>query len=133
MESMTPQATPPPMPMANTLPQAANPPMPMPPSPMMEEGGATSGAVINSGGGIKEWFSDINIVDVTISAFIVGAILYTTHYFKFMMMLEKSGYADLSAKVAKLQSGMEAQKAEMNANGANKVDRLRKRPMMRLG
>ena len=136
MDSMTPQGGTPPMPMANNpLPQAANPPMPSapPPPPMIEEGGSNGGAFIRSGGGIKEWFSDINIVDVTISAFIVGAVLYSVHYYKFMMMLEKSGYADLSAKIAKLQSGIDAQKAEMNATGSNKVDRLRKRPMMRLG
>ena len=50
-----------------------------------------------------------------------------------MMMLEKSGYADLSGKISKLQSAMDAQKAEMNASGNNKLDRQRKRPVMRLG
>jgi outer membrane murein-binding lipoprotein Lpp len=50
-----------------------------------------------------------------------------------MMMLEKSGYADLSARVAKLQSAMDAQKAEMNAAGSGKLDRQRRRPVMRLG
>lgn len=132
----TPQATPP---MA-TPPMAGGgatpPPMPMA-TPPMASGGATppayeeGGAVIKKGGGIKEWFSDINIVDVTISAFIVGAVIYTVQYYKFMMMLEKTGYADLKGKVAKLQSSVDATKAEMNAAG--KMQRGRKAPLMRLG
>jgi hypothetical protein len=98
-------------------------------APPMEDGGA----VVSKSGGIKAWFNDINIVDVAVSAVIVGAVLYTVHYYKFMMMLEKSGYADLSGKVAKLQSAMDAQKAEMNAAGNNKLDKQRRRPVMRLG
>lgn len=130
-QNITPQAAPAPMvPPPTGAPMAA--PMaapPVAPPPAYEDGGA----VIKKGGGIKEWFSDINIVDVAVSAVIVGAVLYTVHYYKFMMMLEKSGYADLSGKVAKLQSAMDAQKAEMNAAGGNKLDRQRRRPVMRLG
>ena len=103
----------------------ATPPMAPPP---FEDGGA----IVKKGGGIKEWFSDINIVDVAVSAVIVGAVLYTVHYYKFMMMLEKSGYADLNTKVAKLQSAVDAQKAEMNAAGNGKLDRQRRKPVMRL-
>jgi hypothetical protein len=106
------------------LPVAA-PPMAPPP---FEDGGA----IVKKGGGIKEWFSDINIVDVAVSAVIVGAVLYTVHYYKFMMMLEKSGYSDLNTKVSKLQSAVDAQKAEMNAAGNGKLDRQRRRPVMRL-
>ena len=129
---MNPQPAPAPM-AAPAAPMAAGgqPPMATPPmaaAPPFEEGGA----VVKKGGGIKEWFSDINIVDVTVSAFIVGAVLYTVHYYKFMMMLEKSGYADLNTKVAKLQSAVDAQKAEMNAAGNGKLDRQRRRPVMRL-
>lgn len=130
-QNITPQAAPAPMvPPPSAAPAAA--PMaapPMAPAPAFEDGGA----VVTKGGGIKEWFSDINIVDVAVSAVIVGAVLYTVHYYKFMMMLEKSGYADLSARVAKLQSAMDAQKAEMNAAGSGKLDRQRRRPVMRLG
>ena len=100
---------------------------PMAPSPF-EDGGA----IVKKSGGIKEWFSDINIVDVAVSAVIVGAVLYTVHYYKFMMMLEKSGYSDLNTKVSKLQSAVDAQKAEMNAAGNGKLDRQRRRPVMRL-
>jgi hypothetical protein len=48
-----------------------------------------------------------------------------------MMMLEKSGYADLSSRVQKLESALAAQKAELNASG--KMDKMRKKPLMRLG
>ena len=128
--NVTPQVAPAPMvPPPAAAPMAA--PMAAPPMapPPFEDGGA----IVKKGGGIKEWFSDINIVDVAVSAVIVGAVLYTVHYYKFMMMLEKSGYADLSGKVAKLQSAMDAQKAEMNASGNNKLDKQRRRPVMRLG
>jgi hypothetical protein len=127
--NVTPQVAPAPMvPPPAAAPMAA--PMAAPPMapPPFEDGGA----IVKKGGGIKEWFSDINIVDVAVSAVIVGAVLYTVHYYKFMMMLEKSGYADLNTKVAKLQSAVDAQKAEMNAAGNGKLDRQRRRPVMRL-
>jgi hypothetical protein len=127
--NVTPQAAPAPMvPPPAAAPVAA--PMAAPPMapPPFEDGGA----IVKKGGGIKEWFSDINIVDVAVSAVIVGAVLYTVHYYKFMMMLEKSGYSDLNTKVAKLQSAVDAQKAEMNAAGNGKLDRQRRRPVMRL-
>ena len=128
--NVTPQAAPAPM-VPPPAPVAAQP-MPVAAPPMTTPPVDDGGAVIKKGGGIKEWFSDINIVDVAVSAVIVGGILYMVQYYKFIMMLEKSGYADLNAKVSKLQSALDAQKAEMNANGANKVDRQRRRPMMRL-
>jgi hypothetical protein len=127
--NVTPQAAPAPMvPPPAAAPMAA--PMAAPPMapPPFEDGGA----IVKKGGGIKEWFSDINIVDVAVSAVIIGAVLYTVHYYKFMMMLEKSGYADLNTKVSKLQSAVDAQKAEMNAAGNGKLDRQRRRPVMRL-
>jgi hypothetical protein len=135
-------------PIANTnpIPPSASAPMPQAPSPMaqpnpqapMQMGGApmvgmaNNGAYINNGGGgIKAWFKDINILDVTISAFIVGGIIYAVQYYRFMMMLEKTGYADLNSRIAKLESSIAAQKAEMNASG--NMDRMRRRPVMRLG
>ena len=124
---------------ANVTPQVAPAPMMPPPTaapmvspPMAPIPFEDGGAIIKKGVGIKEWFSDINIVDVAVSAVIVGAVLYTVHYYKFMMMLEKSGYSDLNTKVAKLQSAVDAQKAEMNAAGNGKLDRQRRRPVMRL-
>jgi len=128
-QNTTSQVAPAPMmPPSAAVPMAS--PMAAPPmgAPFMEDGGA----IVKNSGGIKYWFSDINIVDVAVSAVIVGALLYTVHYYKFMMMLEKSGYADLNTKVAKLQSAVDAQKAEMNAAGNGKLDRQRRRPVMRL-
>ena len=135
-------------PIANTnpAPPSASAPMPQAPPPMaqpmpqatMQMGGAPMGGmpnngayINNSGGGIKGWFKDINILDVTISAFIVGGIIYAVQYYRFMMMLEKTGYADLSSRIGKLESSIAAQKAEMNASG--NMDRMRRRPVMRLG
>ena len=126
---MTPQA--PQMPAAAPMAAGGQPPMPVAAPPMPAPNFEDGGAVVEKKGGIKEWFSDINIVDVTVSAFIVGAVLYTVHYYKFMMMLEKTGYADLNAKVSKMQSAMDAQKAEMNASG--RLEKSRRRPVMRLG
>jgi hypothetical protein len=128
-QNMTPQA--PQMPAAPPMAAGGQPPMPVAAPPMPANNFEDGGAVVEKKGGIKEWFSDINIVDVTVSAFIVGAVLYTVHYYKFMMMLEKAGYADLNAKISKMQSAMDAQKAEMNASG--RLEKSRRRPVMRLG
>jgi hypothetical protein len=62
------------------------PAAPMPQSPVMEDGGA-----VKSSNPIKNFFSDINVVDVTVSAFIVAAVIYSINYHKFMMMIEKTG------------------------------------------
>lgn len=103
------------------------PPTNLPPT-SMENGG---GVEPSSGGGgsnkFKEFFSDINLLDVAISAFIVGGVIYTIHYYKFMMLLEKTGYADLSTRVQKLESSMAAAKknAEVNASGNGRMKRKR--------
>lgn len=105
---------------APASPQYTPPPIPAPPAPIMADGGGVDSGG-GSGGGNKftEFFSDINILDVAISAFIVGGVLYAVHYFKFMMMMEKTGYADLSAKVQKIEGQLAAAKknAEQNATG----------------
>lgn len=111
----SPQYTPPPAPQAAPAPQSN--------TPTMAEGGQTRANPF------KEFFSDINIVDVTISAFIVAAVIYSIQYHKFMMMLEKSGYADLNSRVGKLESAMAKKQAEANAAGGGRV---RKRQMVRL-
>lgn len=118
----------PPMPTAQPMAQ----PTPMVQPPMGDDmGGGSNGAFIKKGGGIKEFFSDINILDVTISAFVVGGIFYAIYYYKYMMMLEKTAYADLSTRVQKLESALAAQKAELNASG--RMDKMRRRPLMRIG
>lgn len=119
----------PPMPTAQPMPMAQ--PMPYNGDGGGDDMGGGNGAFIKKGGGIKEFFNDINILDVTISAFVVGGILYAVYYYKYMMMLEKSGYADLSTRVQKLESALAAQKAELNAAG--KMEKMRRNPIMRLG
>lgn len=131
-EAMTQPAAavaPPPAAPAAPSPQYTPPPAPAP-APAMAEGGDTSGG---RGGGFKEFFSDINVVDVTVSAFIVAAVLYSIQYHKYMMMLEKTGYADLSTRVQKVESAIAAakKKAEANAAGNNSGMR-RKRAIMSL-
>jgi len=106
------------------------PPPAAPPAPAMADGGE----VKSSGGGIKAFFSDVNVVDVTISAFIVAAVIYSIQYHRYMMMIEKTGYADLSTRVQKLESSIEAakRKAEANAAGSGKMNMRRKRALMSL-
>jgi hypothetical protein len=101
------------------------PPTPAPATTEMALGGETS----SSGGGFKEFFSDINVVDVVLSAFIVAGVIYSVYYNKYMMKLEKTGYQDVTDRVMKLESSIAAREAEMNAIGnANK----RRKPLMRL-
>lgn len=111
-------ATPPsasaPIPPAAPAASPAYTPPPPAPTPEVEDGSS-----YRSSSRIKDFFSDINVVDVTISAFVVAAVIYSIQYHRFMMMIEKSGYADLSSRVQKLESSMAAAKktAEVNANG----------------
>jgi hypothetical protein len=119
------------VPPAAPSPNYTPPPPATPPVPAMAEGGETSGG---SGGGIKAFFSDVNVVDVTVSAFIVAAVIYSIQYHRYMMMIEKTGYADLSTRVQKLESSIEAakRKAEANAAGSGKPNMRRKRAFMSL-
>jgi hypothetical protein len=119
-----------PAPAPAPMPAPAPAPMPAAPMPMYADGGEM-GDSGKSGGGIKGFFNDINIVDIAISAFIVGGVIYAIQYYKFMMMIEKTGYADLSARIQKLESAAQAAKkiAEANASGNSKS----RRPVMRLG
>jgi hypothetical protein len=96
--------------------------------PMYAEGGDMGDS--GGGGGIKGFFNDINIVDIAISAFIVGGVIYAIQYYKFMMMIEKTGYADLSARIQKLESAALAAKKTAEVNAAGSKGR---RPVMRLG
>ena len=118
-------------PIAAPSPNYTPPPPPAPSASAMAEGGETSGG---GGGGIKAFFSDVNVVDVTVSAFIVAAVIYSIQYHKYMMMIEKTGYADLSTRVQKLESSIEAakRKAEANAAGSGKPNMRRRRALMSL-
>lgn len=121
----------PPAPVSTSAPAPAAAPMPMAapapaaPAPAMAEGGETAG-----GGGIKGWFADINIVEVSVSALIVGVGIYAIQYFRLMMAMEKTAYADVIERIGKLESAQLAAKktAEVNASGSRT-----RRPVMRLG
>jgi hypothetical protein len=118
-----PVSTPAPAPAAAPMPMAA--PAPAAPATAMAEGGETSG-----GGGIRGWFGDINVVEVSVSALIVGVGIYAIQYFRLMMAMEKSAYNDVIERIGKLESAQLAAKktAEVNASGSRS-----KRPVMRLG
>ena len=130
MSAGTPPVTPAPAaaPMAAATGAAVQPTPAPAPSPMYTPPPAPSASAgpeptsMGGGGPLREFFSDVNLLDVTIAAFIVGAVLYSIQYHKFMMMLEKTGYADLSTRVQKLESSLEAakRKAEANASGSMK-------------
>ena len=120
----------PPAPVSTSAPAPAAAPMPMAapaptPAPAMAEGGETT-----SGGGIRAWFGDINVVEVSVSALIVGVGIYAIQYFRLMMAMEKSAYNDVIERIGKLESAALAAKktAEVNASGSKG-----RRPVMRLG
>ena len=123
--------SPPPAPVSTAAPAPAAAPMPMAapppaaPAPAMAEGGETT-----SGGGIRGWFGDINVVEVSVSALIVGVGIYAIQYFRLMMAMEKSAYNDVIERIGKLESAALAAKktAEVNASGSRG-----RRPVMRLG
>jgi hypothetical protein len=122
----------PPAPVSTAAPAPAAAPMPMaapapaPAAPAMAEGGETTSGV----GGLKGWFADINIVEVSVSALIVGVGIYAIQYFRLMMAMEKTAYNDVIERIGKLESAQLAAKktAEVNASGSRS-----RRPVMRLG
>lgn len=128
-------AMPIPAPAPAPSPQYTPPPTPAPmPSPIMAEGGDVGGGG-SSSNPFKEFFSDINVLDVAIAAFIVGGVLYAVNYYKFMIMMEKSGYSDLATRVQRLESQLAAAKksAEANAAGNGKMPmRNRRRALVTL-
>lgn len=128
IEQSAPGAAAPAAPAQPMAPAPAPAPMAAAPMPTYADGGDVGDS--GGGGGIKGFFNDINIVDVAISAFIVGGVIYAIQYYKFMMMIEKTGYADLSARVQKLESAAQAAKkiAEANASGNSR----NRRPVMRI-
>lgn len=98
-------------------PQYTPPPSNLPPA--MADGGDVGGSSARKNP-FKDFFADVNIVDVAISAFIVGAVIYSIQYHKFMMMMEKTGYADLSTRLNRVENDLATAKrkaTEANATG----------------
>jgi hypothetical protein len=103
---------------AAVSPQYIPPPSNLP-SPQMADGGDVGGAAPRKNP-FKDFFADVNIVDVAISAFIVGAVIYSIQYHKFMIMMEKTGYADLSTRLNRVENDIASAKkksTEANATG----------------
>jgi len=108
---MPPQPNAPMMNMGGGMPM--QPPM-QPQQPSFEDGGTTS-AKSNP---IKDFFSDINVVEAGIMALGVAAFIYAIYYYKFEMTMTKTGYADLNARLQKIEVEEGKRKtAEMNASG----------------
>ncbi len=108
---MPPQPNAPMMNMGGGMPM--QPPM-QPQQPTFEDGGATPSKT----NPIKEFFSDINVVEAGIMALGVAAFIYAIYYYKFEMTMTKTGYADLNARLQKIEVEEGKRKtAEMNASG----------------
>lgn len=117
-----------------TPPQSTSPPMytpppaPQPPVPVAADGIQVPEPVKTGGsGGIREFFSDINLLDIGFSALLVGTLYYFTYYYKFQVQFSKNNFADLNGRVSKLESFAEAQKKkeqQANATGARKKGML---------
>ena len=120
---------------AAPIPQAGGSPSPnyvppIPPqsqAPAMENGGATNSSY---GGGFKAFFSDINWLDVALSSFIIAAMAYSIKYHKYMLMIEKSGYTNLTDRINSLENKVTKKIAEMNATGSS--GKMRRRAAVRL-
>jgi len=112
---------------AGGMPPQAPPPPPM--NPNYADGGEMGGG--SKSNPIKDFFSDINIVEAGILALGVATFLYAIHYYKFEMQLSKTGYADLNGRMQKLESDMAKKEKEANANaqGGSRKPMLRKRMM----
>lgn len=118
--TMTPAPTPSPSPMYTPPPAPTPAPAPSPvPTPAIDEPPQKMGA----GGAIREFLSDINILDVLVAGFVVGGLSYMVYYYKYQMNMGKNLFADLSGRVSKLESMAEAakRKAEANATGNGRV------------
>lgn len=100
---------------------------PTPPPPMMSGGAMPQMA---NGGEMaapkknpfKDFFADINMIEAGILALGVATFLYAIYYYKFEMKMTKTGYAELNARVQKLEAS-EAKRSqkEASANAAGKL------------
>ena len=86
-------------------------------APMYNNGGETAPKKSNS---ISDFFSDINLVEAGLLSLGIATFLYAIYYYKFEMTMAKTGYADLNARMQKLESSEAKRKAaEVNAAGKN--------------
>lgn len=138
-------------------PPAATPPVAAPPmasggmmppqQPMMASGGMMPPQQPMMGGGmaqpyamggqapmrsnpVSKFFSDINVVEAGLLALGVATFLYAIAYYRHEMQMSKSGYADLSTRMQKMESEMAARKAQEASANANGMARKAKRRML---
>jgi hypothetical protein len=105
------------MPMDNNIPM--NQPNQMQNSmPMMDNSYATGGETKSNM--FKGFFDDINILDVMLSAFIVGGILYVVYYYRHQMIKDKTMFTDLDNRLATIEKQVKKVNSELNATGKNK-------------
>lgn len=129
--------TPPAMAAGASIPSSQPPMMGggMPPAqPQMMGGGMPPAQPYGIGGQaprvnpVGKFFSDINLVEAGLLALGVATFLYAISYYKHEIQMSKSGYADLSGRMQKMESEMAAKKAQeaaANANGMAKRSRKR--------
>jgi magnesium-transporting ATPase (P-type) len=96
-------------------------------SPSFEDGGDTGGS--GKANSLKDFFSDINLVEAAILGLGVATFLYAIYYYKFEMSMTKTGYAELNARLNKVEVMTSKMASEKNANGQNGA-RTRKRILM---
>jgi hypothetical protein len=97
----------------------------MPPSQPMANGG-----MMGRANPVAKFFSDINLVEAGLLALGVATFLYAISYYKHEIQMSKSGYADLSGRMQKLESEMAAKKAQEMAANANSTARRSRRRML---
>lgn len=110
----------------------------MPPSQPMAGGGMMPQPQPMANGGqmprtnpVSKFFSDMNMVEVGLLAIGAAAFFYAIAYYRHEMAMSKSGYADLSARMQKLESEMAAKKAqEASANASGMARRTRRRMLV---
>lgn len=118
-----------PAPQAQGFPIMSTPPPPPPPT-MADGGEMDGGSDMKKSNPFKEFFADLNMVEIGILALGVASFLYAINYYKFEMKMTKTGYADLNGRMTKLESAEQSrQMKEANAN-ANGMSRRSKRRLM---
>lgn len=108
----------------------------MPQQPMMMGGGMPQSQPMANGGQmmrsnpVSKFFSDMNMVEVGLLALGVATFLYAMSYYRHEIQMSKSGFADLSGRMQKLESEMAARKAQEASANANGMSRRARRRML---
>jgi hypothetical protein len=79
-----------------------------------EMGGQTKGNMF------KGFLDDINILDIMLSAFIVGGILYVVYFYRHQMAKDKTIFTDLDTRLSTIEKQVKKVNSELNATGKTK-------------